>query len=520
MRHYLLFLFIGFSLCFISCREDFEFEQSTGGLEFSKDTVYLDTVFTNIGSSTYTLKVYNRSNKDIMIPSIRLQNGEDSDYRLMVDGMPGKNFSDVELMAKDSMFIFIETTIDYSEYANNETTFLYNDKILFDNGAREQKVDLVTLVQDAVFIKPNRSLPDNIKETLTISGQQTTEVGHELNTPEELHWTNEKPYVVYGYALVPNGRTLTVDAGTRVHFHAGSGLIVDETATLNVNGALSATEALENEVIFEGDRLEPQYADANGQWLQVLLLSNQENTINHLTLKNAIYGLNLQRLDKSSSLIPKLTISNSQIYNCSFAGLFAIRSNITAQNLVANNCGQASVALWQGGIYNFNNCTIANYTGGFNQVPLVMNDYLETEDAVIVSDLTANFDNCIIYGSGNVSMALENRAGAEIQYRTRFSDCLLKLVDFSNQFRNNPLYPSTGNNPLLASYTDCITATSSTTNKPEFFNPQKNNLRIKPESVAFGKANTATMVPTDIIGFSRAAKPDLGAYVNQEFTEE
>ena len=50
-----------------SCRKDFEFSPSTGNLEFSKDTVYLDTVFSNIGSSTYNLKVYNRSNEDIVI---------------------------------------------------------------------------------------------------------------------------------------------------------------------------------------------------------------------------------------------------------------------------------------------------------------------------------------------------------------------------------------------------------------------------------------------------------------------
>lgn len=520
MRHYLLLLFIGFSLCFVSCREDFEFEQSTGSLEFSRDTVYLDTVFTNIGSSTYTLKVYNRSNKDIMIPSIRLQNGEESDYRLMVDGIPGKNFSNVELMAKDSMFIFIETTIDYSEYVNNETTFLYNDKILFDTGAKEQKVDLVTLVQDAIFIKPNRSLPDNIKETLVLSGEQTNIQGHELATPEELNWTNEKPYVVYGYALVPNDRTLNVAAGARVHFHANSGLIVDDRGTLKINGAQSATEALENEVIFEGDRLEPEYADASGQWGRILLLSGQDNTINHLTLKNAIYGLYIQRVNENTT--PKLTITNSQIYNCSFFGLLSIHSSVNGQNIVANNCGQASVALTQGGTYNFNNCTFANYTGGFNQIPLIINDYLETEDTIFLSSLTAVFDNCIIYGSGNVSMSLENRGATQpdVTYSTTFNNCLVKLIDFSNQFKNNPLYPSTGNNPALAAYNNCIVATSSTTNRPEFFNPQRNNLVIKPESVAVGKANTATMVPNDILGFPRAAKPDLGAYVNQEFTEE
>ena len=43
-------------------------------LNFSKDTVYLDTIFTNIGSSTYNLKVYNNSQTNILIPKIKLQN--------------------------------------------------------------------------------------------------------------------------------------------------------------------------------------------------------------------------------------------------------------------------------------------------------------------------------------------------------------------------------------------------------------------------------------------------------------
>ena len=121
MRHYILFLIAIFSLCLTSCRDDFEFEPGNGSLEFSKDTVYLDTVFTNIGSSTYTLKVYNRSDKNIKIPTLKLGQGDESKYRLMVDGIPGRVFNDIELLAKDSMFVFIETTIDYSEYENEET---------------------------------------------------------------------------------------------------------------------------------------------------------------------------------------------------------------------------------------------------------------------------------------------------------------------------------------------------------------------------------------------------------------
>ena len=80
MRKLLFLLLAGIAISLTSCRNDFAFEPSTGGLEFSKDTVYLDTVFTNIGSSTYTLKVYNHSNKDISIPTIQLGKGLNSKY--------------------------------------------------------------------------------------------------------------------------------------------------------------------------------------------------------------------------------------------------------------------------------------------------------------------------------------------------------------------------------------------------------------------------------------------------------
>ncbi|MFT6749171.1 MAG: hypothetical protein ACJAQ1_001104, partial [Flavobacterium sp.] len=137
MRKILFLLFIGFVISFTSCRKDFVFEPSKGGLTFSKDTVYLDTVFSNIGSSTYRLKVYNKSNTDISIPKIQLQKGTNSKYRLMVDGLTGdvgaqgKSFTNVELLAKDSLFIFIEVTSDVA--SANPTDFLYTDKIEFTN---------------------------------------------------------------------------------------------------------------------------------------------------------------------------------------------------------------------------------------------------------------------------------------------------------------------------------------------------------------------------------------------------
>ncbi|HRN99080.1 MAG TPA: hypothetical protein PLA69_07200, partial [Flavobacterium sp.] len=141
MRNVFFFV-IGLFVLLTSCRKDFDFKASSGDLRFSRDTVYLDTVFTNIGSSTYTLKVYNQSN-DINIPVIQLARGLSSKYRMTVDGMQGdsgKIFNNVELLRKDSLYIFIEVTADVA--SANPDDFLYTDQILFDSGSKQQKVEL------------------------------------------------------------------------------------------------------------------------------------------------------------------------------------------------------------------------------------------------------------------------------------------------------------------------------------------------------------------------------------------
>jgi hypothetical protein len=312
-----------------SCRKDFEFSPSTGNLEFQRDTVYLDTVFTNIGSSTYNLKVYNRSDDDIVIPTIQLENGVNSFYRLNVDGgtglegaQEGKFFENVEVLANDSLFIFIETTIDIESLSNSDTQFLYTDRILFDAGNEQQDVDLVTLVKDAVFIYPNRNEDTGIIETLVFDvngdGQpDETSIQGRFLEDDELTFTNEKPYVIYGYAGVGTGQTLTMEPGTRVHFHANSGIIVTDNGTLNINGDLSTDlEALENEVILEGDRLEPLFASIPGQWGTIWLFNGSlNNTINYATIKNATIGILSE--GNQAAVNDKLTITNSQIYNAS-----------------------------------------------------------------------------------------------------------------------------------------------------------------------------------------------------------
>jgi len=231
-------LFYVFSLSFSiillsvsSCRKDFSTIPSFGQLEFSRDTVFLDTIFTNIGSATYNLKVYNRGNDDITIPNIALERGTISNYRLNVDGIPGKDFQNIDILAKDSIFIFVETTVNIASISSP----LYTDRILFDTGINQQDVELVTLVQDANFIYPGRD-PFTLKiDSLTLDGEATSIKGRFL-TNDELTFTNIKPTVIYGYAAVSSSKTLTIQPGSKVYFHDNSGLIIDKDASLKVNG--------------------------------------------------------------------------------------------------------------------------------------------------------------------------------------------------------------------------------------------------------------------------------------------
>jgi len=230
----------------------------------------------------------------------------DSKYRMMIDGLTGLDednngygdgriFNDIELLAKDSMYIFIETTADITDIANNNPTqFLYTDDILFDDGSKQQKVNLVTLIKDAYFLYPKRDA-DGVKENLLLgtntNGKEVRINGFELDTNDpingnEFEFNNTKPYVIYGYAGVPSGRTLNIQQGARVYFHAESGIVVQPGASLNINGQPSPDNHPQlNEVTFEGDRLEPLYEDVPGQWGTIWMRQGSTSNIKHLTLK-------------------------------------------------------------------------------------------------------------------------------------------------------------------------------------------------------------------------------------------
>jgi len=496
MRYFITFIICAVLILMSSCRKDFSTIPNFGSLEFSKDTVFLDTIFTNIGSATYNLKVYNRGSKAITIPKIALENGINSNYRLNVDGIPGKEFNDIDILGKDSIFVFVETTID----VNNTSNPLYTDRILFDTGSNQQDVDLVTLVQDANFIFPDRN-PISMKiDSLSFDGQPTTIKGRFL-TDAELTITNSKPTVIYGYAAVPANKTLTIEAGSQLYFHSNSGLIIDDKATLKVNGTLA------EKVTFEGDRLENRFSQTPGQWGTIWMRAgSKDNEVHHAQIKNGIIGILIDSI--GSATTPTLKLQNTEIYNHSNFGILARETNIEAHNIVIGSAGQASLAATIGGTYNFTHSTFANFwNNGIRQLPAVLvNNFFVYNDAN-GQEITetrnlkaANFTNCIFDGNNNIEFILDNVEGSLFNYS--ISNCIISFTDSNNSFAGNVEMDILNNN----NYQNIII-----NGFANFRNTSNNDFIIGQESNAINNAK-ATLFTLDILGVDRTTNPDIGAY--------
>jgi hypothetical protein len=403
-------------LCFLlalgSCRKDEEIlRDSSAKLEFSTDTIIFDTVFTSIGSATKILKVYNNNNQRVSISSIYLADASASSYRVNVNGAPGEpgvQFTDVEIPAEDSIFVFIEVTIDPNEI---NSPLIEADSLVFETNGNVQDVDLVAWGQDANFYFP--------QETGQIEGLPPFTCLDADGNPGpcsddipgvNVTWTNEKPIVIYGYVIVDEDDCLTIEAGTQIYFHEGSGLWVWEGAQLKVLGSF------ENPVVFQGDRLEPEFDDVPGQWDLIRLYNGEagmDHIIQHAEIKNSILGLEVQTIpfettsggpyDPAEISANKLILSNTIIRETSAIGLLARNFQIDATNCLFANAGQYTCAVRGGGNYDFWHCTFANYWsfGGRSTPSFFATNLFEYNQGAIWSSTGLNLTarSCIMSGT-------------------------------------------------------------------------------------------------------------------------
>ena len=373
-----------------SCNGDKLYLGADARVAFSQDTVWFDTVFSSIGSASQAFRIVNDSPGRVLLEDISLEDGSESEFRINVDGIPGPDVTGLTLDEGDSLYVFVEVTIDPEDY---DLPFVVEDRIRVTINGFSQYVQLLAWGQDAFF----HGSPGGL------SSLSCDEV-----------WTAQRPHVIYGVVGVPPECSLTIEAGTQVHVHAGGGIYVDR-GELHVNGELGQP------VIFEGDRLEPEYADIAGQWgIQVDTIVQTEfgvaqasilggglwlygstgSTLRHAILRNGNIGI---QVDTTGTTGAALTMENCIVHNMNAIGLLAQGAHIDGTNNLFYDCAQACAAFTIGGRYRFTHSTFANYwSEGTRGTPSVLfNDHYEDINGNLqVRPLQeTRFLNCIMWGN-------------------------------------------------------------------------------------------------------------------------
>ena len=467
-----------FIITFTSCTD------KNSKLNFSEDTVLFDTVFTQVGSATKQLKIYNPYKKKLLIKRIWLAGGANSQFKLNIDGVPGNSANDVEIMPNDSLYIFAEVTVNP---LNVNSPLIVLDSIFFETNESIQDVDLVAWGQDAHYIRPNTY----------IEGLPPLNIIAKEN--ENITWTNDKPYVIYGYAVVDSAGCLTIPEGTRVHFAKNSGLWIYRFGCLNVNGTKGTP------VIFQGARLDYDYREIAGQWDRIWINEGATSNINYAEIKNAFIGLQLETIiGRSNPDNTLLHLRNTKISNMTAYGIYTKYYNLRASNVLVTNCAENTLAITMGGKYNFKHCTFANFYAASTQrqsPSVVINNY---NDAQVFALDSCYFGNCILYGNIENEIIVDSKSGASFNYL--FENSLLK-IDPTTNTSNTANFNNIVKNPPDVAVDGAIT-------QPLFNNINLLDYRLRASApgINAGLPLLGQQVPIDLDGYARDGQPDMGCY--------
>lgn len=491
MNKILIFILtVCLSASFLSCKKDKELTDPEAKLSFSQDSVLFDTVFTTIGSTTRNIRVINNNNQKVKISSVRLAKGQTSNFILNVDGTPGKEVRDVEILANDSIYIFIQVNVDPT---NQNSPLIIQDNILFELNGNQQSVALEAWGQDAYYHYPTDAI--QFKNGFLAYSRISS------NNNAVVTWNNDKPHVIYGWLVADSTQTLIINQGVRVYFHQNAGLWVYRYGKLQVNGVLG------NEVTFQGDRREADYADLPGQWDRIWINEGSTgNSINYAIIKNSYMGIQASMypffvppnsITYDFSAPKKLRLTNTIIKNCSSIGLYTTFFNVWAANNSIVNCKEYCYAHTLGGNSTLIHNTFANYftqDGGRGGQPTVHVD--NYDGANIWETDSVYFVNNIIEGSQGAELELDIRQSSSANQKVIFNKNLIRgsistntlIVNTNNLFNGNPNFEDVGN------YNFKIGASSSAVNLSD-----ANVLAIYP------------FLNTDIKGSSRGSNPDAGS---------
>ena len=428
---------------------------SKNNVSFSKDTVVFDTVFTTIGSTTQQFKIYNKDSKTIRIDEIELMGGTNSKFSMNVDGLQGPIIKDLYIEGGDSLFVFVEVTLDPN---GTNLPLVIEDSIRFKSNDKNQYVKLAAWGQDAYF--------------------------HYKDLNEGL-WPNDKPHVVYGYAAIDSAQTLTIQAGTHIYMHKNAILYVYKS-TLNIQGTLG------NEVIIEGDRLEQDYQNVSGQFYGIYFQQARPCTIDYAIIKNGTSGVHLYDEDPTNTGYT-LTMTNTIIKNQARYGVFIFAgAKVKAENCIIAKNGTHALFVLQGGDFNFNHCDLLGYGSSTNPAVGISNFYTDYKagQTNVSSINEGKLYNCVVTGNLTTEIAMDTIQMAGVVLNFDFKNTVLRSEEI---------------------YTDSFYDASVIWNgTPVFTNPDEFDFTFSSSSDLQG-AGINTSVVTDILGNPRNNPPDIGA---------
>ncbi len=437
------------------CRQDRFTPNADIALRFEADSVLFDTVLVTAGSITKRLKVFNPTNTNVLIDEVYLSGKRltgQSAYRININGVPSNDLQGVELRANDSLYLFIEVTIDPT---STNTPFLVTDSIIFRSGTKTGKVQLAAYGQNAVFYN-GEVLPCN-----TI-------------------WTADRPIVIYNSILVDSLCNLTIEAGTRIYFNKNS--------TIFTLGSLQVNGTPENPVIFRGDRLDPFYRDLAGAWNGLhFLIGSTNNHISNAELHNGNIAIRVDSLPVNGTA-PNLVLDKVLIDNFAIVGLLGFTAHIQATNLLISNCGLYNFLGDLGGSYVFRHATFANIGSGFSRsFPLFVLSNRNNNGLPNAANLI--LQNSIVYGTREVEFVLDTSGTGG--FNAQLSHTILRT--------NRTQLPGTALQFV----------------NPRFKSPEDKNFSIDTLSPAYQAGfNLLPQFPVlthDLFGQPRSIMPTLGA---------
>lgn len=419
MKHSISYYYVLITCMFVclvtllSCSDEDVSTNPNDKLSFTENSFTFDTVFSTVGSTTGTIKVYNNNKDALIISSIYLAGGANSPFKLNVSGVSSatQSFSDVFIRAKDSLYIFVQLTVNPS---NENTPVFIQDSIVFNVNGNTQYYLLQAYGQDVIILR-----------NLSILNDTTL-----LNT---------KPYLIYGNLSVAENKTLTIEKGCVFYFHKNAGLIV--------HGNLNAIGTFNKPIVFRADRLDKiedePYDAYSGQWNGITLTSQTAiHQLDYVNIRNAVHGIDCWCGETSK---PQLTILNSSIHNFDSCGILAKNVNLTLINTQLSNCGEYCLKI-QGGEFTIIHSTIANFYKKINRrkISVLIRNY--EDDATKIYPITNGIiKNSIIHGNNGEELFLDykiNDVPVSADFLVTISNCLINGTSSSDPHFSSILWSS------------------------------------------------------------------------------